>query len=57
MHGQQNVKICTPYVFYRAFPPESVGAVVLAADKYGRTPIIRIDWDGEPSGYAENPDN
>jgi len=22
-----------------------------------RTPHIRINWDGEPSGYAENPDN
>jgi len=19
--------------------------------------LIRINWDGEPSGYAENPDN
>ena len=25
--------------------------------KYSRTPIIRINWDGEPSGYAEIPDN
>jgi len=25
--------------------------------KYSRTPLIRINWDGEPSGYAENPDN
>ena len=25
--------------------------------KYRRTPLIRIHWDGEPSGYAENPDN
>jgi hypothetical protein len=25
--------------------------------KYGRTPFIRINWDGAPSGYAENPDN
>jgi hypothetical protein len=23
----------------------------------GKTPIIRINWDSEPSGYAENPDN
>ena len=23
---------------------------------YSRTPIIRINWDGEASGYAENPD-
>jgi hypothetical protein len=20
-------------------------------------PLVRINWDGEPSGYAENPDN
>jgi hypothetical protein len=25
--------------------------------KCSRTPLIRINWDGEPSGYAENPDN
>jgi len=24
---------------------------------YSRTLLIRINWDGEPSGYAENPDN
>jgi hypothetical protein len=24
---------------------------------YSRTPLIRINWDLEPSGYAENPDN
>jgi hypothetical protein len=24
---------------------------------YSGTPLIRINWDGEPSGYAENPDN
>jgi hypothetical protein len=24
---------------------------------YGRTPRIWINWDGEPSGYGENPDN
>ena len=24
---------------------------------YSRTPLIRINWDGEQSGYAENPDN
>jgi len=26
-------------------------------EKYTRTPIIRNNWDDEPSGYAENPDN
>jgi len=25
--------------------------------KYGRTPLIRINWDGELSGYTENSDN
>jgi hypothetical protein len=25
--------------------------------KCGITPLIRINWDGEASGYAENPDN
>jgi len=24
---------------------------------YSRTPLIRINWDGKPSGYAENTDN
>ena len=24
---------------------------------YSRTPLIRIYWDGKPSGYTENPDN
>ena len=24
---------------------------------YSRTPLILINWDGEPSGYAENPEN
>ena len=25
--------------------------------KYSRTPLIRINWDGEPSEYAENQHN
>jgi len=25
--------------------------------KIGRTPLMRINCEGEPSGYAENPDN
>jgi len=24
---------------------------------YIKTPLIRISWDGEPSGYAKIPDN
>jgi len=27
------------------------------AAKYSRTPLIRINLDCEPSGYAENPGN
>jgi hypothetical protein len=26
-------------------------------ERYSRSPFIRINWDGERSGYAENPDN
>jgi len=25
--------------------------------RYNRTPFIRINWDDDPSGYPENPDN
>jgi len=25
--------------------------------KYSITPLNGINWEGEPSGYAENPDN
>jgi len=28
-----------------------------ARSVYSRTPLIRINWDGGPSGYAENTDN
>ena len=24
---------------------------------YSRTPLLRVNFDGEPSGYAENLDN
>jgi hypothetical protein len=24
---------------------------------YSRTPLIRINWEEEPTGHAENPDN
>jgi len=34
------------------------GRIILTLTlKYSRTPLIRINWDGETSGYAENPDN
>jgi len=26
-------------------------------NKYSITPLMRINWDGKPFGYAENPDN
>jgi len=29
----------------------------LPSKVYIRTPLIWINWDGKPSGYAENPDN
>jgi len=25
--------------------------------KYNKTPVIRYNWDDEPSGYAESTDN
>jgi len=25
--------------------------------RYSTSPFIRINWDAEPSGYAENPNN
>jgi hypothetical protein len=39
------------------FVPASVNQFTSNTCKYSITPIIRIYWDGEPSGYAENPDN
>ena len=24
---------------------------------YSKTPLVRINWEGDPSGYAENPGN
>ena len=32
-------------------------ALMFDVCKYSRTPLIRINWNGEPSGYAENGDN
>ena len=29
----------------------------MMAHNYGRTPLTQINWDGKPSGYAENQDN
>jgi hypothetical protein len=31
--------------------------VLIGTFEYGRTPLIRINWDGKPSEYAENPEN
>jgi hypothetical protein len=27
------------------------------SEEYIRTPFIRINWEAQPSGYAENPDD
>jgi len=32
-------------------------SIVFTSLKYSRTSFIRINWDGQPSAYAENPDN
>ena len=31
--------------------------VCFISSTYSRTPLVRINWDGETTGYAENPDN
>ena len=30
---------------------------ILKGNTYGRSKLIGINWDGEPSGYSENSDN
>ena len=40
---------CVSYVWFRVLQT--------LVQNYSRTPLIRINWDGEKSGYAENPDN
>jgi len=30
---------------------------IIHGTKYNRTPIVRVNWDGESTGYVENPDN
>ena len=31
--------------------------VLIGTFEYSRTPLIQINWDGKPSGYAGNPVN
>jgi len=39
-------------------PVQGCTSPLFTTDYYcSRTPLIRINWDGEPSGYAENPGN
>jgi hypothetical protein len=38
-------------------PPGCVTRPAPTFGNYGITPFILINWDHEPSGYAENPDN
>ena len=33
------------------------GKIQVLFKKYSRTPLIRINWEDEPSEYAENQDN
>ena len=35
----------------------NVYSSTVALNLYSRTPLIGINWDSEPSLYAENPDN
>ena len=42
------------YHFFFAIPKPYV--VCEVGFEYSRTLLIQINWDGEPSGYAENPD-
>jgi len=37
--------------------PEPANTPTSCKIQYSRTPLIQIIWDGEPSGYAGNPDN
>jgi hypothetical protein len=32
-------------------------STVSTESEYSRTPLIRVNWDGYPSGYADNLDN
>ena len=36
---------------------DSLPEIRSSGRKHIRTPLIRINWDGEPFGFAENPDN
>jgi hypothetical protein len=45
------------YVFLVLYIPATLQADCASQHNYSRTPLLRINWDGEPSGYAENPDN
>jgi len=29
----------------------------ISGSTYSRTALVRINWNSEPPGYAENPDN
>jgi len=44
-------------LIYTVFLTNVLGSRTRCFWWYSRTPLIRINWDGEPSGYAENPDN
>jgi hypothetical protein len=37
--------------------PQDMLPLVQITPEYSITPPIRINWEGEPCGYTENPDN
>jgi hypothetical protein len=49
-------KTPTPYIFLQNITAR-YPSIFISAFYYGGTPLIRINWGGEPNGYAENPDN
>jgi hypothetical protein len=48
-------RFCPFFAYYTA--PVVRAVCIYRHIVYSTTPFIRINLDGEPSGYAENPDN
>jgi hypothetical protein len=48
-------KLTVKYIYFWNW--EHVAIYCSLEQNYSRTLIIWINWDSEPSGYAENPDN
>jgi len=43
--------------FFSAKDGSRLAAYTASHPSSSRTPLIRINWDGKPTGYAGNPDN